>query len=341
MRIRAIARRILLQIKEDKRTGALILFAPIIIMSFIFFILNSSGEDIRIGVINAPESYTEALYENNMRPVRMDESEARQALEKQEITAAVTIENGKASYIIDGTNSAKGKKAVLAMESAKASQNAGNLRADLLSEMEYIYGSPDLELFDNYGAALLGFVIFFFVFLVAGINFLTERTSGTLEKMLSSPVKRSEIVLGYICGYGVITVVQTVLITFYLVYVLEIMMIGSLLLVMTVTLMTSICALTLGMTLSSLAQNEFQMVQFIPVVIIPQLFFCGIFELSAFWEGLGYIFPLRYSADALSRIMMRGAGPDIYVLSDILVLGAFSVFFVVMNINILKRYRSI
>ncbi|MDD2218324.1 MAG: ABC transporter permease [Eubacteriales bacterium] len=340
MRIKAVARRILLQMKGDRRTVALIIGAPIIMMTLIFFVLNSDAQNVNIAVINAPESYVDALYENNARVTRMDEAGALVALENQEIVAAVSMENGKYSYVVDGSNSVKSKKALAALEGSRA-QNTGKVRADLNSEIEYIYGASDLEMFDNYGAALLGFVIFFFVFLIAGINFLTERTSGTLEKMLSTPIRRSEIVLGYICGYGVIAIVQTVLITFYLVYVLKIIMIGSIWSVMIITLATSICALTLGMMLSSLAENEFQIVQFIPIVIIPQIFFCGIFELSEAWDTVGYAFPLKYSADALSRVMIRGAGMDINVLLDLSVLIAFSAIFVLMNIKILKKHRAI
>ena len=110
---------------------------------------------------------------------------------------------------------------------------------------------------------------------------------------------------------------------------------------MIITLATSICALILGMMLSSLAENEFQIVQFIPIVIIPQIFFCGIFELSEAWDTVGYAFPLKYSADALSRVMIRGAGMDINVLLDLSVLIAFSAIFVLMNIKILKKHRAI
>lgn len=340
MRVRAVAERVLLQMKGDRRTVALIIGAPILMMTLIFFILNSEGRDVTIAVINAPEPYVDALYENNARVIRMDEAEAVVALENQEIVAAVSMENGKYAYMIDGSNTMKSNKALAALEASRV-QNTGKARPDLKSDIEYIHGASDLEMFDNYGAALLGFVIFFFVFLIAGINFLTERRSGTLEKMLSTPIKRSEIVLGYICGYGLIAIVQTVLITFYLVYVLKIMMVGSIWSVMLITLATSICALTLGMMLSTLAQNEFQMVQFIPIIIIPQIFFCGIFELSATWDVVGYAFPLRYSADALSRVMIRGAGMDLNVLLDLTVLIAFSVIFVLMNIKILKRHRAI
>lgn len=340
MRIKAIAKRILAQMKGDKRTVALIVMAPLLMLTLIFFILNSNGENVVIGVINAPQSYVESLYDNNTDPVYMNEGQARQALIDQEITAAVSIQNGKASYLIDGSNASRAATALRALQQASLAGYTA-ARPDLQAETEYIYGSPDLELFDNYGSGLVGFVVFFFVFLIAGINFLTERNSGTLEKMLSTPVKRSEIVFGYICGFGVVTVVQTVIVSSYLIYVLKTVMVGPFWLVLVTTLLTSMCALTLGMLMSSLAQNEFQFVQFIPIVIIPQLFFSGMFQLSPGWTIVGYFLPLYYSADALSRVMMRGEGLLGRVAVDLVVLLAFSIGFILLNVRILKKYREL
>lgn len=340
MRIKAIAKRILAQMRGDKRTVGLIVMAPLLMLSLIFFILNADGENVVIGVINAPQPYVESLYDNNVVTVYMSEGHARQALIDQEITAAVSIQNGKATYLIDGSNSTRAGIALKALQQASIAGYTAT-RPDLRAEIEYIYGSADFELFDNYGSGLIGFVVFFFVFLIAGINFLTERNSGTLEKMLSTPVKRSEIVFGYICGFGIITVLQTVIIISYLVYVLKIIMVGSFWVVLLITLLTSMCALTLGMLLSSLAQNEFQFVQFIPVVIIPQLFFSGIFQLSPGWKIVGYFLPLKYAADALARVMMRGEGPIGWVTFDLVVLLAFSAGFILLNVRVLKKYREL
>src|SRR5665648_1222479 len=140
------------------------------------------------------------------------------------------------------------------------------------------------------------------------MSFLQERTTGTLEKMLSTPIKRWELILGYVLGFGGLTVVQSSLITFYVVYVLGIMMIGSIWLVLLITLLTAISALTLGMLLSTAASSQFQMLQFIPIIIVPQIFFCGLFQLSPGWDAVGRVMPLYYSADALNEIMVRGNG---------------------------------
>jgi ABC-2 type transport system permease protein len=213
-------------------------------------------------------------------------------------------------------------------------------RPDLQSKVNYIYGYEDLSTFDNFGSILIGFLIFFFVFLVAGISFLQERTSGTLEKLLSTPIRRWEIVLGYVLGFGVVTVIQSIIVSLYVVYVLGVMMVGSLFLVLLITFCTSMLALTLGILLSTAANNEFQMIQFVPVVIVPQVFFSGLFQLSPFWAAVGKIMPLYYVADALKEVMIRGNGIET-IYSDLLVMICLSLVFMFANTLLLKRYRKI
>src|SRR5665648_354436 len=216
MRVKAVAFRIFTELKHDKRTLALVLFAPILMLTLIFFVLNSSLSNSNVGVLNAPSDYFDRLYDNNVTTTRfLDEKLAFESLDKGEITAIINI-----------------------------------------------------------------------------------------------------------------------------VYVLGIMMIGSIWLVLLITLLTAISALTLGMLLSTAASSQFQMLQFIPIIIVPQIFFCGLFQLSPGWDVVGRVMPLYYSADALNEIMVRGNGFNA-VLIDILVLLVFSTTFVFGNIKLLKKYRNI
>ncbi len=339
MRVRAVAFRIFAELKHDKRTLALVLFAPILMLTLIFFVLNSSLSNSDVGVLNAPSDYFDRLYENNVTATRfLDEKLAFESLEKGDITAIINIIDGKSYIYVDGSNSQEAAMAINLLEASKKQPQPG--RADQISDITYIYGAEDLETFDNFGSVLIGVLVFFFVFIVAGMSFLQERTTGTLEKMLSTPIKRWELVLGYVLGFGGLTVIQSILITFFVVYVLGVMMVGSIWLVLLVTLLTSISALTLGMLLSTAASSQFQMLQFIPIIITPQIFFCGLFQLSPGWDAVGRVMPLYYSADALNEIMVRGNGFNA-ILIDVLVLLAFSFVFVVGNIKLLKRYRNI
>ncbi|WP_256244594.1 ABC transporter permease [Alkalibacterium sp. 20] len=146
--------------------------------------------------------------------------------------------------------------------------------------------------FDYFGPVLLGFFVFFFVFLISGVSFLRERTRGTLERLLSSPLRKWEIVIGYVIGFGLFTVIQSTIISAYSIYVLGMMMQGNFFYVLLIKLCLSFTALTLGMLLSSFAQNELQMIQFIPVVVVPQLFFSGLFNLEAISGWVSWIGPL-------------------------------------------------
>ena len=338
MRIRAMVIRILRQMHHDKRTLALMLMAPMLVLTLIHFVLEETDREGRVAVISAPESFINALPDCNIVSFRYDERDARIALERGEVDATIQIINGRSYIEIDGSDSGQAQLVLNGLELARMS--TGLARPDLKSEVYYLYGYEDLSTFDNFGTILIGFLIFFFVFLVAGISFLQERTTGTLEKLLSTPIRRWEIVTGYVLGFGIITVLQSVFISLYVVYVLRVMMVGSIFLVLFITLCTAMLALTLGILLSTAANNEFQMIQFVPLVIVPQVFFSGLFQLSPVWEAVGRIMPLHYVADALKQVMIKGNGlPEIA--GDLLVMIGLSLLFMFANMLLLKRYRRI
>jgi ABC-2 type transport system permease protein len=338
VKVKALAKRILVQMKNDKRTLALMLVAPLLILTLIYFVFEGMVTTVSIGVLNVPENYADSLYEQNIRPIRYsDETAAFMDLESNEITAIVNMESGKNTVWIDGSNSSNANTALKAIESARV--GAGNSRPDLNSDVIYVYGSEDLSQFDNYAAVLIGFLVFFLVFLISGISFIKERTTGTLEKMLSTPIKRWEIVAGYVLGFGLVNVLQSAILSFYVVYVLDVMLVGSIWLVLVITLLTAITALTLGMLMSTAANSEFQMIQFIPIIILPQVFFAGLFELSPSWERFGHLMPLYYAADALNQVMLKGNG-FFDILPDLTILLLLSVLFMVINTRLLRRYRS-
>ena len=153
-------------------------------------------------------------------------------------------------------------------------------------------------------------------------------------------MKRWEIVVGYILGFGFVTSIQSLLISGFSIYVLNMMMVGSFFLVMLITILGAMTALTLGTLLSTAANSEFQMIQFIPLVIVPQVFFSGLFELSPTWEAIGRLFPLYYIADALRAVMLKGSG--FWEISFQLgVVLSFSVVFMTLNVLMLKKHRRI
>ena len=190
---------------------------------------------------------------------------------------------------------------------------------------------------------LIGFFVFFFTFLISGIGLLKERTSGTLERLLASPIKRSEIIFGYVFGYGSFSVIQTIVVVLYAIYILHIDLVGSIWFVLLTAILTALVAVTFGILLSTFASSEFQMIQFIPLVIVPQVLFAGIIPIESMNKGLQYfshIMPLFYTGQTMQNIMIKGYGfNDIYIY--LIVLFAFFIFLLILNIIGMKRYRKV
>ena len=338
MKARALAVRILHQLRHDRRTLALMMAAPLLMLTLMYYIFETSASTPTVAIINTPSGFSESLEASNVTVVRMSEGQAYEALEAGEIVAFVNVSGGKAYVKVDGSQTGDTRAALAAVQ--VAGLRAGNARSDLQAEVEYLYSYEDSSMFDTYGAAYIGFIIFFFTFLVAGISFLQERTSGTLEKLLSMPIKRWEIVVGYVMGFGTVTVLQSFLISWFSIYILDLALVGSFALVLLITLLAAMVALTFGIMCSTAANSEFQMMQFIPVVIIPQIFFSGLFDLSSWLEIIEKTVPLYYVTDALTMVMVKGAGIDVIAV-DLAVITGFCVFFMALNTRLLKKYRRI
>ncbi|GAA3602066.1 ABC transporter permease [Secundilactobacillus similis] len=207
----------------------------------------------------------------------------------------------------------------------------------------YVYGDADTGFFDKMLPILMGFFVFFFVFLISGMALLKERTSGTLSRLLATPVKRSEIVLGYMLSYGILAVFQTLVIVFATIWLLGVDVVGNVLNIVVINLILALVALAFGILLSTFARSEFQMMQFIPVVVIPQVFFSGIIPMDsmAHWiQDISYIIPIKYAGDAVTAIMMRGENLSSLGL-DIGVLLIFLVVLTIGNVLGLRRYRKV
>ena len=207
----------------------------------------------------------------------------------------------------------------------------------------YVYGDQDTGYFAKMLPILMGFFVFFFVFLISGMALLKERTTGTLDRLLATPVKRSSIVFGYMLSYGILAILQTVLIVLVTVWLLGIEVVGSLVSVVLINLLLALVALAFGILLSTFANSEFQMMQFIPLVVVPQVFFSGIIPLDSMadWvKDISYMIPLKYSGDAVNEIIMRGT--SIFNLGgDIAFLLGFLIVLTVLNIVGLRRYRKV
>lgn len=337
MRVIAIVVRILLQLKHDKRTMGLMIVAPILVLTLMSFIFNGNVYHPKIGIINAPILFVNRLEDKEAIVVRLDENNSEESLNLFEVDAVVDFKSGVPNIRLEGSDPAK-NKSVLSLV-----QNIMHPVPSFETDITYLYGYENMSSFDNFGPILIGFYVFFFVFLIAGVSFLSERNTGTLERTLASPIKRWEIVVGYLLGFGIFTIIQSALIAWYSIGVLDLMMVGSFALVLIITILTAMTALSIGTFISAFAENEMQMIQFIPIVIVPQVFFSGLFDLSTMTPLLqivGRFTPLWYSADALRNIMIRGKGWS-SIAFDVMILCIYCIFFIIANILALKKHRKI
>lgn len=206
MRVIAIVVRILLQLKHDKRTMGLMIVAPILVLTLMSFIFNGNVYHPKIGIINAPILFVNRLEDKEAIVVRLDENNSEESLNLFEVDAVVDFKSGVPNIRLEGSDPAK-NKSVLSLV-----QNIMHPVPSFETDITYLYGYENMSSFDNFGPILIGFYVFFFVFLIAGVSFLSERNTGTLERTLASPIKRWEIVVGYLLGFGTFTIIQSALI---------------------------------------------------------------------------------------------------------------------------------
>ena len=183
---------------------------------------------------------------------------------------------------------------------------------------------PEKRLLDYTAPAMLATLILFFGFIITGISVLRERSQGTMERLMASPVSRMDVVAGYLLGFLLFALVQTLIIFFYMVYVLDVSFRGDLWQILVFQVLIGVGAVCLGTFFSIFARNEFQIMQFIPLIILPQIFLCGVLwsvtQMPDYLQWIGRFLPLYYGVEGIRALMLEGKdlldiGKDIGVLA--------------------------
>ncbi|EJS14087.1 DrrB family ABC transporter efflux protein [Bacillus cereus VDM062] len=339
MRVNGVVIRIIRQFFRDKRSLAMMFGAPMLLLWLLSLVFTQKDYIPHIAVVDVPAPIVKAMKNQEASIYEYSKGKAISELEKQKVDAVIHLENGKMNLLLEGSDSSKNRAVLQVLQKSTEKNNVSMMKP----EVDYLHGSKDITMFDGLGPVLIGFFTFFFVFILSGVSFVRERLSGTLERLLSTPVRRWEIVVGYIIGFGIFAFIQSIIIVSFSVYILDLYVAGSIWLTLLITCMLSLTALTLGTFLSAYANNEFQMIQFIPLVIVPQVFFSGLFPMESMntWlQMLGKLFPLTYGADAMRQVMIRNQGFTEIAL-DLTVLLLFSLLFAVGNVFALKKHRKI
>lgn len=360
MRTLAIAKKVMKELLRDKRTLAMMFVAPVFIMWLMNLMFSAStAVNIKLATQDLPTSLVTKMDDLDHVSVQTynDIDQAKKDLADEKVDAVVSYKNGEYQVDYANTDASKTSMTRQVLRTSIASEGSNQLMARIKQALpqlnlkakapevkeSYQYGDEHTSFFTSMIPVLIGFVVFFFVFLISGMALLKERTSGTLERLLVTPVKRSEIVYGYMLSYGFIAILQTAVVVLAAIWLLDVEVVGNLFHVIIVNVVLALVALAFGILLSTLAKSEFQMMQFIPLVIIPQLFFSGIIPLSSMgdWaQTVGKFLPLTYSGNAMSQIILYGRGIG-DVLPNIGVLLIFLVILSILNIVGLRRYRKV
>lgn len=386
-RIFAVARRIARGFRRDERTLGLIFVVPIVVTALLGWVIRDQ-KDVTIGVVivneagqpgqrivdaltaattGAPDGIEVVSWTTSVDAARASLREGNAdiavVLPASLLTDVAAGRRPSLTVITPGTEPAvdgaalgalQGVVATLAGELAAATGGASII--PILSH-ETIFLSADADELDVLAPVFLAYFGYFFVFMLTGISFLRERVGGTLERLLSTPVSRAEIVLGYSLGFGFFATLQVIVLTLFVLGRLDVPAIGPLpaftiglaiqsagspLIAFLITILLSLGAVNLGIFLSTFARSELQIIQFIPLVIIPQGLLGGIFwpidRLPDVLQVVAHALPMAYAVDGLKAVMLRGADlADAAVRLDVLVLAGIAALFVVLAGATIKR----
>jgi ABC-2 type transport system permease protein len=179
----------------------------------------------------------------------------------------------------------------------------------LLTLFRYVFdGQP--ATFDRIGGPLVGLFPFISMFLVTSIAMLRERTTGTLERLMSMPVGRLDLLLGYGLAFAAVAAVQATLTSVVAFGLLGLDTAGPVAAVVGIAIANAVLGMALGLFVSAFASTEFQAVQFMPAVVVPQLLLCGLLvpreQMAELLEWLSALLPLTYAYDALAQVTQAG-----------------------------------
>jgi ABC-2 type transport system permease protein len=358
-RIISIAIRIFHQIRRDRRTVGLLVIAPFLLMVLFGWAFSGEIKSVRIGAVNLDSGYLgenlpdEFIQELTRREeVKLiyfaSENEAIKAVKNGVISGAAVFEENltknalskqaiRYTLHIDSSNTQVAQAAIKAVQDSISTVLAQ--RAPVALELNYIYGRG-YEAIDFIGPAIIGLVAFFFTFIITTVSFLRERTQGTMERLLASPVKKLEIILGYLAGFSVVAIVQSIVTLSVAIFLFHVAIEGNVLLVFLIVLIMATGALGLGIFASTLAKTEFQVIQFIPIIILPQLVLSGVWwpleSIPDFIRPVSYLLPLTYSNIALREVMLKGSAIAA-VWREISILIIFAIAMVLLSTKAFKK----
>lgn len=341
-RIGALSLRIVRQFMRDRRTLALLFLAPILIMTVLNFVLNGATANVTLGVVppDGPlgtqlvqQMQTQLQRQGQVTVKQLAANQVESALKNGDADGVLIFPADFASQVaasqpiqltlrVEGSNPTVAHQLsnivgllIGSLGSARPGPVSGTTAPPSLAfnlQTSYLYAGPEYTATDAIAPLLVGLFSFFFVFLLTSVAFLRERSQGTIERVMVSPLSRTELVIGYVVGFSIFALLQSLVILLFVIGVLRVHYAGNPLLLFLVTATLTIGGVNMGIFASAFARNELQVVQFIPLLLVPQILLGGIFfpvkTLPIVLKQIAYAFPLTYANIALKNVMLKGYG---------------------------------
>jgi ABC-2 type transport system permease protein len=210
----------------------------------------------------------------------------------------------------------------------------------LLLVLLYYVFDADRRAFDGIGASLLGIFPLVTMFLVTSIATLRERTSGTLERLLSMPLGKGDLIAGYALAFGVLAIAQASIATGVAIWLLDLNFAGSPWLLLLIALLDAILGTALGLFVSAFAASEFQVVQFMPAIVFPQILLCGLFAprdtMQPVLEYISNVLPMSYAVDGMNEVLQHTEATGDFV-RDIAIVAGVAVLVLCLGAATLRR----
>ncbi|MGY1615663.1 ABC transporter permease [Geodermatophilus sp. SYSU D00691] len=211
----------------------------------------------------------------------------------------------------------------------------------LWKDVPALPGQPGI--FDRVGLTMLGIFPFVVMFLVTSIAMLRERTSGTLERLLTTPLARLDLLLGYGAAFGLAAALQAAVTVTVATTLYDLDVAGSLWLVGLIAVVDAVLGVALGLLASAFARSEFQAVQFMPIVVLPQFFLCGLLvpraQMAGWLQAISDVLPLTYAVEALQEVG-RSATETGTMWRDVLIVAGAALVALALAAATLRRRTS-
>jgi len=373
-RVLAIAKKNLRSLKHDRRTVGFLVFMPLLMITIFGYTFGGSVKNVDVYIVNldqapANQSLATAIITNlqtrdtlHIVKVYTSSSMIAASTEKvkdadiwativfnetftQDVISAASSGNGQPASIrmtMDGTNPNIVQAISNDLQTAiRSALGAGASAAPVSVVPDLVYGK-DARFIDFFAPGVMGLAAMMVTFMLSIISFVHERSAFTLDRLLSTPVTEGEIVAGYALAFGLVGLVQSSVIITAAVLLFDVQIAGNVLLVVLVIFLLGVGNQGLGFLLSSIAKNEFQAIQFLPLILFPSILLSGVFwpleSVPTLLRPVSYFIPLTYAVEGCRSVMIRGWGLG-GIWFQLLVLAAFATAMLILSTYGLKRRR--